>query len=59
MGAGGRESWEKWAPQLLRAGENAAAVAADVQQCNVVLLVRCMTDNDGRAGDTCGERAHQ
>ena len=38
-----RESWEKWAPprQLhSRAGEN-------VQQCNVVLLVRCMTDEDG------------
>ena len=37
-----RESWEKWAPprQLHRAaGEN-------VQQCNVVLLVRCMTDDE-------------
>ena len=37
-----RESWEKWAPprQLhSRAGEN-------VQQCNVVLLVRCMTDDE-------------
>ena len=48
--AGERGSWEKWAPpQLHRAGENdgAAAAAADVQQCNVVLLVRCMTDDDG------------